>query len=68
MKANHASLMPHVGTEPDLQGTGQGSAMMKRIVQLADQANADCYLEANGLGNEKFYQKFGIFVPRDRAS
>jgi GNAT superfamily N-acetyltransferase len=66
-KARHLSLMPDrhwyvaiVGTEPDLQGTGLGSALMKRIIQMADQAHADCYLEANGPDNKRFYEKFGF--------
>jgi ribosomal protein S18 acetylase RimI-like enzyme len=67
LKASHVSLMPDkhwyvavVGTEPDVQGTGQGSALMKRITQMADRANADCYLEANGPDNKTFYEKFGF--------
>lgn len=71
MKANHASIMPRnkhwyiatVGTDPDMHGTGQGSAIMQRIVQLADQANVDSYLEANG-PNKRFYEKFGYVVQK----
>lgn len=62
-----------LGTDPSQQGRGQGSQLVRRISELADERGMDCYLEANGEDNRRFYEKFGfrckgsaVFRPPDQ--
>jgi ribosomal protein S18 acetylase RimI-like enzyme len=49
-----------VASNPDLQGQGYGSRLMRKICDLADKEGADCYLECSSVKNKKFYEKFGF--------
>lgn len=68
--SNHHTIMKgkihwyvnFVATEPLQQGRGQGSQLMTRISELADEVGMDCYLEATNEKNKSFYQKFGYEV------
>ncbi|GAX29089.1 hypothetical protein FisN_7Hh317 [Fistulifera solaris] len=69
MRQCHKEYAPHlhwyvkaVGTNPDCQGQGFGSAIMRRMNELADAHQRDLYLECGGEKNKNFYQKFGYQV------
>jgi ribosomal protein S18 acetylase RimI-like enzyme len=49
-----------VASNPDLQGQGYGSRLMRRICDSADKEGADCYLECSSEKNKRFYEKFGF--------
>lgn len=51
-----------VATEPDHQGQGHGTEIMRRVSELADAEQMDCYLEAGDERNKQFYEKFGYEV------
>ena len=51
-----------VGTDPECQGQGLGSAMMRKINELADSHKKDLYLECGEESNKNFYLKFGYDV------
>jgi len=51
-----------VATNPDLQGQGNGSELMRKLGELADAARTDCYLECGSEKNRDFYRKFGYDV------
>lgn len=50
----------HVAVDPDQQGTGVGSELMKRVCELADAEKIDCYLETGKESTKRFYEKFGF--------
>jgi ribosomal protein S18 acetylase RimI-like enzyme len=56
-----------VAVDPDLQGRGLGSALMKEGLARADQANCPCYLETSSERNLAFYERHG-FVVVERAT
>jgi ribosomal protein S18 acetylase RimI-like enzyme len=65
----HKEYAPHshwyvkaLGTNPDCQGQGFGSAMMRRMNEMADAHQRDLYLECGEEKNKNFYQKFGYQV------
>jgi len=47
-------------TNPALQGHGHGSHVLRRICDLADVHETDCYLEAGNERNRTLYEKFGF--------
>lgn len=51
-----------VASNPDLQGQGYGSKIMRKICELADMEEADCYLECGMEKNKSFYERFGFVV------
>jgi ribosomal protein S18 acetylase RimI-like enzyme len=51
-----------VGVDPELQGRGLGSALVKEGLALADQSNSPCYLETSEERNLAFYQRLGFVV------
>jgi len=51
-----------VGVDPELQGRGIGSALVKEGLARADQDNAPCYLETSEERNLAFYERFGFTV------
>lgn len=62
----HAS-MPHwylsaIGVEPERQGQGVGSALMRPILDRADAQGVACYLETHREGNVRLYQRHGFEV------
>jgi ribosomal protein S18 acetylase RimI-like enzyme len=56
-----------VATNPDLQGQGYGSKMMRKVCELADNERADCYLECGNDKNKSFYGKFGFVAVASRV-
>lgn len=51
-----------VGVDPELQGRGFGSALVKEGLARADQANCPCYLETSEERNLAFYERHGFTV------
>ena len=51
-----------VGVDPDLQGRGLGTALVKEGLARADQANCPCYLETSEARNLAFYERQGFVV------
>ena len=65
----HKRLMgrPHwylwaLGVHPDQQGQGIGSALLKPILDRADEEGLPCYLETQTEPNARFYEKRGFSV------
>jgi len=48
-----------VGCDPDRQGQGIGSAMLRFLSEVADADMASAYLETVGVRNETFYERKG---------
>lgn len=66
-KAHHSVPGPHwyllaLGTRPELQGTGLGSALVDAGASKADAAGLPCYLETGTESNVAFYTKRGFEV------
>ena len=51
-----------VGVDPDLQGRGLGSSLVKEGLARADQASCPCYLETSERRNGAFYERLGFVV------
>jgi ribosomal protein S18 acetylase RimI-like enzyme len=51
-----------VGVDPDLQGRGLGSALVKEGLARADDTNCPCYLETSEERNLAFYERLGFVV------
>lgn len=51
-----------VGVDPDLQGRGLGSALVKEGLARADASNCPCYLETSEERNVAFYERQGFVV------
>jgi len=65
----HKRLMhgPHwylwaLGVDPDQQGTGIGSALLRPVLNRADELDLPCYLETQSEPNVRFYEKRGFGV------
>lgn len=54
-----------IGTDPECQGQGLGSAMMRKINEMADSHEMDVYLECGDERNRSYYRKFGYNVSGD---
>jgi len=51
-----------LGTKPELQGTGMGSALIDIGAAKADAAGIPCYLETGTESNVAFYTKRGFEI------
>lgn len=51
-----------VGVDPELQGQGVGSALVREGLALADRESKPCYLETSDRRNLVFYQRLGFVV------
>jgi ribosomal protein S18 acetylase RimI-like enzyme len=51
-----------IGVDPELQGHGLGTALVKEGLARADQANCPCYLETSAERNLPFYERCGFKV------
>lgn len=49
------------GADPECQGTGCGSALIRFVGTVADADGVECYLETDGARNEGFYTQKGGF-------
>jgi ribosomal protein S18 acetylase RimI-like enzyme len=59
--SQHWHLGP-IGVLPSHQGLGIGSMLMERFCREVDARRAPAYLETDGDGNVRFYEKFGFRV------
>lgn len=51
-----------VGVDPELQGRGLGSALVKEGLARADDDNSPCYLETSDERNIAFYERLGFVL------
>jgi ribosomal protein S18 acetylase RimI-like enzyme len=51
-----------VGVDPELQGQGAGSAIVREGLALADRESKPCYLETSERRNLAFYERLGFVV------
>ncbi len=51
-----------VGTEPEAQGTGKGSAVLQPVLDHCDRAGESAYLESSKEANVPFYERHGFRV------
>ncbi len=54
-----------VGVEPNYQGRGVGTALLRPILKRADEARVPCYLETFNDRNIVFYERLGFEIARD---
>lgn len=54
-----------IGTEPDRQGTGLGTALIRSRLDRCDQEGLPAYLESSKESNVPYYEKFGFKVTQD---
>jgi len=54
-----------LGTEPDWQGKGVGSALLSPVLERCDRAGERVYLEASKEKNISFYARFGFAVTEE---
>ena len=57
----HSYLML-VGVDPELQGQGAGSAIVREGLALADRESQPCYLDTSERRNLAFYERLGFVV------
>ena len=74
MEKIHKARMPEphwylivIGVEPDLQGQGVGSALVRHGLAEADRHGHPCYLETSDLRNVAFYERHGFVVQEEAA-
>ena len=51
-----------LGVEPEFQGKGFGSALLKFLTEKADSEHMGCYLENSNPRNNPLYQRFGFQI------
>ena len=66
----HHPTEPHwylqmLGTDPDAQGRGVGSALLRTVLDRCDEAGARVYLEASKEKNVPFYARHGFVVTEE---
>jgi len=54
-----------IGTDPPLQGTGIGTALMRSRLDRLDTAGIPAYLESSKESNVPFYERLGFRVTRE---
>ncbi|MFI5764111.1 GNAT family N-acetyltransferase [Streptomyces sp. NPDC051563] len=54
--------LPAVGTDPGLQGTGVGSALLRQQLAECDRLGQPAYLESSKAANVPFYERLGFRV------
>lgn len=54
-----------LGTEPELQGRGIGSALLKPVLDMCDRDEVPAYLESSKERNIAFYARHGFRVTRE---
>ncbi|WP_407841204.1 GNAT family N-acetyltransferase [Streptomyces sp. DSM 116496] len=66
MHASHPDIphwyLPSVGTDPGLQGTGVGSALLRQQLADCDRLGQPAYLESSKEANVPFYERLGFRV------
>jgi ribosomal protein S18 acetylase RimI-like enzyme len=66
MRSRHVSF-PHfylwvLGVEPEQQGRGHGSTLIRSLTARADASGAPCYLETDKPSSVRLYEKHGFVV------
>ena len=51
-----------VAVDPEMQGSGHGTALVKEGLARADEANCPCYLDTSKEQNIAFYERLGFTV------
>jgi ribosomal protein S18 acetylase RimI-like enzyme len=54
-----------MGVAPSAQRLGLGGRLLAPVLELADRARADCYLETSDRANVRFYERHGFEVVDD---
>ncbi len=54
--------LEYIGVEPEYQGQGLGSAILRHVTARADEEKAGCFLETASPQNVPLYQRFGFRV------
>ena len=54
--------LEYLGVEPEQQGMGLGSAILRHLTGRADEEKVGCYLENANPRNLPFYQRFGFQI------
>ncbi|CAM5668594.1 N-acetyltransferase [Streptomyces avidinii] len=54
--------LPSVGTDPGLQGTGVGTALLRQQLAACDRLGQPAYLESSKASNVPFYERLGFRV------
>jgi len=67
MEKHHPKDPPHwylavLGTDPDHQGKGIGSALLAPVLERADREGVPAYLESSKERNVLYYERFGFRV------
>lgn len=69
LESNHPKkthyYLPFVGVEPDLQGKGIGTALMRPILDRCDHDGTPAYLEATAPRNRACYERQGFKVTEE---
>jgi ribosomal protein S18 acetylase RimI-like enzyme len=58
----HHMYLSVLGTDPEQQGRGIGSALLAPGLRLADEEGLPCYLESSKEQNIAFYARHGFVV------
>ena len=66
----HHPREPHqylavIGTDPDHQGRGVGTALLEPVLAHCDEAGLPAYLESSKASNVPYYARFGFEVTRE---
>jgi ribosomal protein S18 acetylase RimI-like enzyme len=72
VEKKHPKDPPHwylavLGTEPDAQGKGHGSAVLRPVLEQCDQRGEPAYLESSKERNIPFYERHGFRVTEEIA-
>jgi ribosomal protein S18 acetylase RimI-like enzyme len=69
IESNHPSADHHylafVGVEPELQGKGMGTALMRPVLERCDRDGLPAYLEASSPRNRACYERQGFEVTEE---
>lgn len=57
--------LPFIGVQPDHQGFGIGSSLLKPVLERCDQSRVGAYLEATCAANRRLYERHGFTVVRE---
>jgi ribosomal protein S18 acetylase RimI-like enzyme len=49
-----------LGTDPDAQGRGLGSAVLQPVLEICDRSRVGAYLESSSQRNLNFYERYGF--------
>ena len=52
--------LPVIGTQPDMQGQGHGSALLRPVLEICDRTGVPAYLEATTERNRALYARHGF--------